>query len=231
MIQILVILILGLGIPGGLLLWDLSCWKWIELGAEAWLASIVIKAVLGIAISAFSHRFLSTERSMACLWGSWSALCELGVSIYVLKTQIQPRLQDAIGFGVGAGALETLLLGVIHFYGILRKTSENKPNTSQDFFVIWGMVFERVSYLGGYVGARGLVWLSLQYWFFIPTLLVAFLSFGSIDGISSYAQVKGWNWSDPTICRKFYGFHISVVLIQILIFALSCGALYFLGKI
>lgn len=231
MIQIFVIFILGLGIPSALLLWDASCWKWLELGAKAWLASIAIKAVLGIAVSAFSNRFVNTERGGACLWGGWSALCELGVSIYVLKTQGSPKLPEIISFGVGAGALETLLLGVIHLYSNIRKTSENKPPISKDFFVIWGMVFERVSYLGGYVGARGLIWLGLQYWFFLPSFLVVFLSFGSIDGISSYAQVKGWDWSDPTICRKFYGFHISVVLIQILIFTVGYSLLSCCGKL
>lgn len=233
--QIIILLFLGTGIPFLFFMIDASSLKWLIWGAKAWGVSIIIKAFLGIVISAISHRCLSTERGIASAWGIWSACCEIGTSaymfLYLFQTHIKPRLQDVIGFGVGAGSLETLLLCIIYFYSYMRKTSENQPILSKDPFVLWGMVFERISYLCGYIGARGLVWIGVSFWFLVPVLALPLFSFALIDGVSAYGQAKGWNWSDPQVCRKFYSLHFSVVSVQILVFFLCIFGLYYFGKI
>lgn len=231
MLQILILILLGIGFPTALFSLDVSSLKWLRLGAEAWVVAILIKSFLGVAISAFSHRFLKTDREVASIWGIWSSLCDLGVTIYYFKTQISPRLQDVVGFGIGASSLETLLLCIIYLYSNLRKTSENAPAASKDPFVVWGMVLERISYLGGYISARGIAWLGLQFWYLLPILLIVLFSFSLIDGVAAYGQVKGWDWKDPLVCRKYYAFHFMVVSTQFLIFIVCTTSLFVFGKL
>jgi hypothetical protein len=217
MLQMFVWLALGIGFPLFFFYLDASSEVWMELGAQTWIIAIIIKAILGIGISAFSRRILKTERGTALTWGIWSAFCEILPTIYILQIHSLSKFQNIIHFGVGAASIETLTLFIFHLMNRHWETSESNQPPS-DLLVNWGMVLERAYSFGLYTATRGMVWLGISISYLFPLLLLALGFFALITGVSTYGQVRGWNWADPLLCRKFYTFQLLTILVQIFFF-------------
>ena len=212
MVQCLLILLLGLGLPMFLAFSGLASWSWIGLGAAAWIVAVVLKIFPGGLLWVLLERLMKGQRMKAALWGVWSALTELGVAaIAFAGASAFPGLGDAVGFGVGAGSLEALNI-LRQALGYLVAAQVRSPSKLDGKFLDWIVVVERYLTSGGHLATRGLVWAGLQSLLLVPGMVLAVATFSLVDGIASYGHAVKWNWADPSIRRRWLGF-LSVVTI------------------
>ncbi len=192
---------------------------WFLLGAVTWAVSVGIKiAFSGLLelwiLGAYKH---VSKKLYALLQGLLSAFTELGatalVFIYILS---EGGLLHVVAFGAGAGVVEALiLLGVALF-------SKEKNEAKLLWYQNWTFVIERFGALLGHIGSRGLVWLGISGPLY--PLALAIIGFTAVDGVATYGVYKKWDWMEPKLWKRFYGF---VMLVGILEVALFLGLYYF----
>lgn len=188
-------------------------WRWLGLGALAWLAAVAAKVVL----SGLLHLALGTSRPRraAALQGLLSAATELGAAAVCLL-ELLPRgsALHAAAFGAGAAGLELgwlLVAATVEAAEAARGDAAAAP-----WHVRWTFVIERAAAALGHVGSRGLVWLALggPAW----PAAVATLSFAAVDGVATLGVLEQWDWLDPRRWRRFYGFVAAVGAGELLLF-------------
>jgi hypothetical protein len=209
------LLIFGIGAPLALATVGFLSWAWLGLGAAAWAAALFVKAVPGGLVWLASRRWVESKRKRAAVWGTWSALCELGASAVVfLSATPYPELREALAFGIGAAVIEIAYVIVVAI--VPGKTEENAGE--EDRFVAWSGVMERGSTLVGHVATRGLVWAGFRHWSLFPAILLAIATFSLVDAVASYGSDEKWPWTEPRFCRRFQGFLAYVAALELLAF-------------
>jgi len=223
--QFVALVALAFGLPLALLLAGAS-WRWLALGAVAWAAAVLLKAVLGIGVDALSRRLLTARRSQAAVWGFWSAVCELGVATAVVIAGDVTRVADVVALGVGAGADEVVFVVASAVLSPQKaplaspgESSSAQHGLQSDWVVEWNGVLERFSTMCGHVGSRGLVWLGVQAWVYAPALLLSVATFALVDGVATFGVRANWNWSDPGVARRFQSFLVVVGAFELAVFA------------
>ncbi|MHC4931953.1 MAG: hypothetical protein ACYTGV_07180 [Planctomycetota bacterium] len=220
--QGVVLLLFAVACPVGLALGGVVEWGWLGLGAAAWAAALFIKAIPGGLIWLANERWIGDRARRAAIWGFWSAFCELGATLVVfLGADPSPDLFGALGFGIGAAAVEV-------FYVIgaaILAAKDEEGTTEEDPFVAWSGVMERASTFLGHVATRGLIWVGVQDPKLMPALLIGLVTFSLVDGIAVYGTDAGWNWTEPRFCRRFQLFLAAVTAFELLVFCTSVQAL------
>ena len=223
MAQLFALVVLAVVLPGALVLEGLLSLKWVLLGAGAWAVAVVVTAGPGAGLWMLLEKARVSPRPKAALWGVWSAICELGAAAVVFTRVAEfPAFVDAIGFGVGAGAVEAAI--TMCAAAVARKAAED-PVTG---FMAWSGVLERALASVGHIASRGLVWVGLQAWVLSPALVVAGATFAIVDGIASYGSEAEWDWTDPATLKWFYGVVAVVTAIEVVALA---GGLVALGRL
>jgi hypothetical protein len=211
--QLLGFLLLGVGVPLGLIISGVSSWQWLGLGALAWGVSLGIKVIPRKLAAAR----LPSTRHHAAVWGTWSALCELGLAALVFAVvDPRPSFNDALGFGAGAGSVEvlyTLVFGIV--VGIRSPSQDDSQQTHP--FVAWSGVIERVLTLIGHVATRLLVWEGTRSMVGVWGALFGFASFAVVDGVATYGTLARWEWTEPRTSMRFYAFLFAVTLLEALV--------------
>lgn len=207
--------ILALAPPVALVLFGGAQFSWIVKGAVLWAASVLLKVILGIPISlAFSEKRRSSS-AFAALWGSWSALCELGVvAVYFLFISRPAFAVDVIGVGLGVGSAEVLFIVRGGWLALLAPSKLLPSEPPGDWFAAWSGVFERASTSVGHAATRGLVWAGLGGWPLAPFAAFGFLTFALVDGIATYGTARGWDWKEPRLARRFNTFLAVIALLE-----------------
>ncbi len=221
--QFLVLGLMGISVPLGLIFWFGTSWIWLGLGAIAWVIAVVLKVFLGWGVDALSERSFKSQKAKAAIWGVWSSACELGVTAAVFLFAY-PSLENAIGFGVGAGVVELFYL--LLQQAVKTKTaSSNQQNEatqpSKDRFMEWSGVIERSLALIGHVSSRGLIWLGIRALYLTPFLLSAILLFSIVDGVATYGVSVGWDWTNSSIYKRFTRWVSIVGAVEVILFALG----------
>ncbi|MHC4340918.1 MAG: hypothetical protein ACYSX0_11995 [Planctomycetota bacterium] len=224
--QGVVLLLLAVALPAGLALGGVVEWAWVGLGAAAWAAALFIKAIPGGLLWLATERWIGDPGRRAAIWGFWSAFCELGAtSVVFLSTDTYPDLFGALGFGIGAAAVEILYV----IGAAILDAKDGESAAEEDHFVAWSGVMERASTFLGHVAARGLVWVGLQDSRLMPAFFLGVVTFSLVDGIAVYGTDAGWNWSEPRLGRRFQLFLAAVTAFEFLVFFTSVQALRSLG--
>lgn len=161
--------------------------------------------------------------SLAAVHGTLSAVSEL-VPAAVFFVYVVPHLTwwQLVGFGVGAGAVEAIMLPFLanplkgtsleeHASDVIRRSATNAR-------VQWLSVLERIWAMLLQVSTRGLVGLSVYSANPVPACL-AVVGFGTVDGIAYYGHLRKWRFDSlPVLARVhlFLGVAASVMTVVFL---------------
>ena len=229
------LLALGLVPPLVLVLGGFSAWQWVLLGAGAWAVAVVVKAGPGAAIWWAMEKVKVSPKTKSGLWGAWSAVCELGVTAVVfVGASTFPSILDAVGFGVGAGGIEALvvlLAGITSSRAGKAGSDSDNPVVPPAGFVAWSGVLERALASTGHVASRGLIWVGIQARVLAPAVVVAWATFAVVDGLATYGSEVGWDWEDADRLKWFYAVVAVVTAVEVAAFVVGVVALraLFLG--
>lgn len=151
--------------------------------------------------------------------GLISALSELGSALiffqFVLPALTFPQL---VGFGVAAGAVESI---VLPFIGnplsgtpLEKHTEDIEKKAASKSSIQWMGVIERVIALVIHVSSRGLIYVSMVNFLVLPGLIAIF-TFAVVDGRGYYALLEKWEFDNVRVLSKFYVFLAIIALIQL----------------
>jgi hypothetical protein len=197
-----------------------SDWLWLGLGAASWFLGVALKIPLSALAFAALARFGDKLRN-ACL-GIVSGACELGVAaaILVYAADGPPAMVDLLLFGLAAGATELLVLAGAAFLAAPDEEAVSRWEgaAQRSLWVRHTFFIERMIALVAHTGSRGLAGLVVvdgAMW----AGLVAMLGFAVTDGVASYGQARGWDWSDPVICRRAFTLFAVIAAVEMAVFA------------
>ena len=183
-------------------------WRWFWIGACLWTAAVAVKvawallaneAVLGLAerLPSFWRVALGTAYV-----GGQSAVCEMGFTLgaALLWGSMAARSRRAAGVGVGAGAVEAVLLGAValaawafarsaHPEAAQARDAMRQAAAAQPLFWLVGPV-ERVSAILAHVGTRVCVLAGVARRRAAP-VVVGFCLFAVLDGIAGFVHIMG----------------------------------------
>lgn len=196
-------------------------------GILSWILGVaVIKVpIYHFLIVRFLHPKLS-NKWLGILNGLVSAIAELG-SAYVFFYFVLPEnltLPQIIGFGLAAGAVESIILP---FMGNplsgtpVTEHTENLFNKSKsDIRLNWMGLIERVMAYFIHIFSRGLVYISKITGNFLP-LIIAVIAFASADGKGYYDLLEKRDFTDIKKLGRFYIYLLIIASTLTLSFILS----------
>jgi hypothetical protein len=207
----IVILILYFDVPRKLIL------GW---GILSWIIGVALlkMPLYHLLVVKFLHKRLS-NKWLGIIQGFVSAFSELGSAFiffqFVLRDLSLPQL---IGFGVAAGAVESI---VLPFIGnplsgtpLEKHTADMEQKTSSDLSMQWMGVIERVIAMVIHISSRGLIYVSMIKFSILPGL-IAVLTFAAVDGRAYYALLEKWALDEIRVLRKFYLYLAIIAMIQL----------------
>ena len=148
--------------------------------------------------------------SLAAAHGALSALSELAPAAAFLLWVVPPLTWwQLVGFGVGAGAVEAIMLPFVanplkgtaleeHANDVFRRSATNSA-------VQWLSVLERIWAMLLQVSTRGLVGLSVYSGNPAPACL-AVVGFGAVDGIAYYGHLDRWRFDSLSVLARVHLF-------------------------
>ena len=123
-----------------------------------------------------------------------------------------------LAFGIGAGCSEVIYVLVS---GITAKRDPEREaawarGAAVSLCVRYQVPIERLFALVGHVGSRGVVYAGLHAKFpeCVLLLFLAVFLFTAVDGVAYYGHLRGWNWSEPSVCRRTHGFFAFISVIE-----------------
>jgi hypothetical protein len=206
-----VILILYFDVPRKLIL------GW---GILSWIIGVAClkMPIYHLFVVKFLHKRLS-NKWLGITQGLISAFSELG-SAFIFFQFVLPDLSlpQLIGFGVAAGAVESIVLPFIGNPLIGTPLEENTVNMEQkvssDLSMQWMAVIERVIAMVIHISSRGLIYVSMIKFSLLPGL-IAVLTFAAVDGRAYYGLLEKWAFDDIRVLRKFYLYLAIIALVQL----------------
>jgi hypothetical protein len=212
----IVILIQYFDVPRKLILgWGILSWI---IGVAILKMPIYHLLVVKVLHERLSNKWLGITQGLV------SAFSELG-SAFIFFQFVLPvlSLPQLIGFGVAAGAVESI---VLTFIGnpltgtpLEKHTADMEQKVSSNLSMQWMGVIERVIAMVIHISSRGLIYVSMIKFSLIPGL-IAILTFAAVDGRGYYALLEKWAFDDIRVLRKFYVFLAIIALVQISSFIL-----------
>ncbi|MCG8402643.1 MAG: hypothetical protein MJA84_13800 [Firmicutes bacterium] len=185
---------------------------WFLLGAVTWAVSVGVKIVLSGLVDIEVKERLSAKHN-AALQGLLSAVTELGAAAFVFLFVLpEGKLAYVIAFGAGAGIIEAAILLIV---ALLTK-KETESAKKLPWYQQWTFFIERFGAFLGHVGSRGLIWLGVHGP--VYSIILAVIGFASVDGVAVYGTYQKWDWLQPKIWKRFYGFVMLVGVAEIAVF-------------
>lgn len=171
---------------------------------------------------------------LAAIQGFVSAVSELGAAaaffVYVLPHLTYWQL---IGFGVGAGAVEAIMLPFISnpFQGtkLGEHADEVFRSSAGDWRIQSMSVVERVWAMLLHVSTRGLVYLSIAGQNPLAAC-VAVGGFGAVDGSAYYWHLKKWRFDSPVVLARVHVFMATAACTLMAVFLLWAAHFPFTGR-
>lgn len=210
----IVILILYYDVPRKLI---------IGYGILSWITGVgLIKMpIYHFVVVKFLHKKLS-HKWLGAVQGLVSAFSELGSAFIFFRFFLSElTLPQLIGFGVAAGAVESI---VLPFVGnplsgtpLEKHTGELEKKMDSNIKMQWMGVIERILALILHVFTRGLIYVSIITQAVFPGL-IAIAAFGASDGRAYYALLEKWEFDNIKVLRKFYYYLTFIALILIISF-------------
>lgn len=195
---------------------------WLRRGALSWIVAVAVKFPVSAAVGMGLLLVRANPLAQGIVLGLLSAAAELGVAWFALEQAMwKPELPDVLAFAAAAGSVEALvLLG----WGFFSRPDPDavarwEASAESSWTVRRQFVVERGLAWFGHLGSRSLLalgWLNGEWW---PGA-IALVTFAVTDGLASYGQATGWDWSSAPILRRYYGVTAVIALIEIGLLAL-----------
>jgi hypothetical protein len=196
-------------------------------GILSWILGVaVIKVpIYQLLIVRFLHPKLS-NKWLGIFNGLVSSMAELG-SAFIFFYFVLPEnltLPQIIGFGLAAGAVESIILP---FMGnplsgtpVMEHTENLSKKSQSDNRLNWMGLFERIIAYFIHIFSRGLVYISKVTGNLLP-VIIAVIAFAFADGKGYYDLLEKRDFTDIKILGKFYFFLMIIALILTLSFVVS----------
>ena len=183
--------------------------RWFWVGAGLWTVAVILKVICALLTNAAVIGFMKKNLSYLSLViggglfiGIQSSLFEIGLTLLAVLVwrQLGKDAKRAVGIGIGAGAFEAMLLGLVSLIGILtvlagvpgtEKVREGIDTVAAVTPFFWLLApIERIIAILCHASSRALVLLGvtnrkhmLVFW--------GFLIFTVLDGVAGAAHVSG----------------------------------------
>lgn len=183
--------------------------RWFWIGAGLWTIAVVLKLAAALltnqAVFGFLHRMLPHPVYVACgglYVGIQSSVFEMGFTILagLIWSQLGKDFARAIAIGVGAGAFEAFLLGLLAVVGVAvilmgtpgTEGAATAIRAQQDVTPVFWLVapVERITAVLVHASSRALILLGLTY----RKLMMVFWGFwifALLDSVAGAAQLSG----------------------------------------
>lgn len=210
--------ILALAVP--LILWALGASRQLLwLGAASWLAAVLIKIPISIAIAIVAKSW--SPRSRAVVQGALSAAIELGGAAFLLLRV--PGISgwlDVFAFACGAGSLEAVVLLVVSAVRPASQSDMERWAESAQLSPVVRHVFalERALAWFGHLGSRSLLAIGVLQANPLP-IVVAFATFAATDGTAGYLTEQGADWFDPAALTRYFKLAAWLVAVELVVLA------------
>jgi hypothetical protein len=186
-------------------------------GAAAWGVAVAVKRAVAAPLR---RRLAGRPVAGAAALGALSAATELSASQAWLGRRARPQ-PDLLAFGAGAAGAEAVALIVFGAFG--ERPSEERvlrwaQGARRSRLVRHALFAERLSATIGHIASRSLLALGVRRRRPV-TAGLPILLFAVVDGVASYGDQVGWDWSDPTMLRRFHAFLAAVDAIEMLLLA------------
>ncbi|MDP1621887.1 MAG: hypothetical protein Q8M08_06070 [Bacteroidales bacterium] len=191
----------------------------IGYGILSWIIGVGLfkMPVYHLVVVKFLHGRLS-NKWLGITQGLVSAFSELGSALiffhFVLTDLSLPQL---IGFGLAAGAVESVILPFIGnpFTGtpLEKHTADMEQKMSLNLSMQWMGVLERLIAMVIHIASRGLIYVSMITFSLLPGI-IAVVTFAAVDGRGYYALQEKWAFDNIKVLKKFYLFLAIIALLQ-----------------
>jgi len=186
--------------------------KYFLFGALTWAAAIGVKVLMDLTpLNDFLMRKF-TISTFIIIFGIYvglrTGILENGFT-YVVSKKIEMNFKDAVGFGIGFGGCEALILGVFSFVSVLNLIL-TKASTYEDPSILFAPIIERLFVLFGHIFSCVLVVYSVKtkkIRYFLYSIIYKSL----IDGIIPWMQ-----HNVPQTTKGVYMMEIPVVIFGII---------------
>lgn len=213
----------GVGAAGAWAIAAPGVGAWLAVGAALWVVAVGLKLVL----SAVVWGPLEARGALvgAAAMGLLSAALELGLVALYLQKHVPPGLPEALGLGVGAGAVEALALGVVA--ALERAEAEGAPPT-RPLDALAFPVERLLVALPGHVGSRALLAAAFAGlgggW-----AAIAVATFTMVDAVPTYAERAAWSWADARTLWGYYAGAGAIGWLEVALALVAWRALPFPG--
>lgn len=186
----------------------------VGFGVLAWAAAVGAKAIVHQFVVDRSVRTGANHRFVSVMHGLLSAVAELGVAATVFVLLWQPAtLPQLIGFGVGAGMAEAVMLPFLRnpFKGstLEAHSVDVFTRSARDAAIQWLAVLERIWATLLHVSSRGLVYLTITSTNPLPAA-IAILGFACVDEVAYYGHLQKWRFDQVRTLRLVHAYLATV---------------------
>lgn len=160
-----------------------------------------------------------TNKWLGLIQGVISSFSELGSAlIFFIFVLPDLPLVQLIGFGLAAGAIESI---VLPFIGnplsgtpLEQHTLELEQRISSNLSIQWMGVLERFIAMIMHVSCRGLIYVSMIKFSILPGFIAIF-TFAAADGRGYYALLEKWDFGNIGVLKRFYLYLAIIALVQL----------------
>lgn len=183
--------------------------RWFCLGGGLWAVAVALKVVCALLTNKAAVGFMKDTLSYplfvlggGLFFGVQSSLCEMGLTLLAVRAwrKLGTDAKRAIGIGIGAGALEALLLGIVSSVAVLtclaglpgtEKVREGIDTVAAVTPLFWILApIERIIAILCHASCRALILLGVAHRKHMM-IFWGFLMFTLLDGVAGAAQVSG----------------------------------------
>lgn len=221
-----------------------SEWFFIFLGFLAWIVSVGLKFAWALPtnkkITIYFKNKLPSKFSGITTWtylGSLTGVFECGISllfVLFIPSLFNANWQNIIGFGVGFGAIESLLLGIFslisNLYFLIKPTEAPKEvkklwqtYKKHMFTAISIPIIERTFTLLIHIFTKTLIILAVQQNFYL--FWVSFFFKSLVDSIAAWShfELKITNWKKP---KQIWQIELIIIILGVI----SAIGIFWLSK-
>ena len=170
---------------------------WVLIGAGAWFIAVALK-ITGDVLFQRNVTLEFRDWVTAVLSGLWASACDLGLAaIFFLVWSAS--VWDAIGYALGAAAVEFLLLLPAAFGGGIEPEKKRRKDSKKPVqMMTWrNFAIERVLAVIGHIANRVLVWIGVAGGGGIAAVGAVVGLYTLAEGLAAYGEAKDWSWQTP----------------------------------
>jgi len=180
----------------------MSFFYWLLIGAGAWFVAVALK-ITGDVLFQRNTTVDFHDWVTGVLSGLWASVIELGLASIAFLIWCA-TVWDAVGYALGAAAVEFMLLLPVAFSGGVSTEKKRRGSKEPASVMTWrNFAIERVLAVIGHIASRVLVWIGVAGTGGFLAFAAAFGLYTLAEGLAAYGEAKDWNWQSPRVMWPF----------------------------